>query len=81
MQDEIQSFLKSLQLVPSQNQSLRRKIANTKNEDGSTLFIEIDLAFQVAQACLGSGSVRKKSVDQTEADVNWSISVLQIAKC
>lgn len=73
MQDNIQAFVQYLQLVPSQNQSLISKLENAQNGNGSTTLDEIDLACHVAQACLGSGSVVTKSMNQTEAHANWSV--------
>lgn len=73
MQDKIQSFLHSLQLVPSQHTDLITRLESAQNGNGSTIFSDIGLACHVAQVSLGSGSVEAKPVNQTEADLNWSV--------
>lgn len=73
MQDNILSFVQSLQLVPSQNLYLINQLESYRKGNGSTTVSEIDLACQVAQACLGPGSVETGSVNQTDADANWSV--------
>ena len=73
MQDKVHSFVQSLQLVPSQNQSLISQLESAQNSNGRTTASGIDLACQVAQACLGPGSVETKPVNQTKVDANWSV--------
>ena len=67
MQGKIQTFVESLQLVPSQNQALISQFESAQTGNGSTT---IDLACQVARACLGPDSVATNHVKRTEVDAN-----------
>ena len=73
MQSKIQQFVQSLQLVPDQNQSLISNLERFQTKNGSTMSSDIDLACEVAQACLEVGSVETKPVNPTEADANWLV--------
>ena len=82
MQEKVQSFVQSLDLVPSQNLSLISSIESAQNGDSITLH-NLHLACQVAQASLGPSSVESNSVNLTEVDANWSVFPLlyHIANC
>ena len=72
VQSKIQAFVQSLQLVPSQNQSLISRL------EGSTAVSSIHLACEVAQLSLGAGGVEaSNSVNLTEVEVNWSVQSLR----
>ena len=76
-QDKIQTFIQSLQLVPSQHQDLISQLESSQTVNGNTNSSGVDLACQVARASLGSNSVATKPVNQTEADANWSVAIPQ----
>ena len=73
MQEKVQTFIQSLQLVPSQHVSLISQLEKAQIDNGSTASSNTNLACQVARACLGPGSVATKPVNETEADANWLV--------
>ncbi len=73
MQDNIQTLIQSLQLVPSQHQDLISRLESTQTANGNINFSGVDLACQVARATLEPDSVATKPVNQIDADGNWSV--------
>ena len=73
MSDKVQTFVLSLQLVPSQHEELITQLEDAQNDNGTTTASKIQLACQVARASLGSGSVETKPVNHSEVDANWSV--------
>ena len=72
MQDNIQTLIQSLQLMPSQQQDLIRQLESAQRANGNIKLSGVDLTCQVARATLESDSVvATKPMKQTDSDGNW----------